>query len=89
MFRGREMEVRHDHGHLHTRYTHTPVHLYITPLHLYATPFHLCREAGGLFKLIIRQLSYRELTNFTCRAENEVGYNKGVIELTGNQGSLA
>ena len=50
---------------------------------------HLCREAGGLYKLIIRQLSYRELTNFTCRAENEVGYNKGVIEVTGNQGSLA
>ena len=46
---------------------------------------HLFREAGGLYKLIIRQLSYRELTNFTCRAENEVGYNKGVIELTGNQ----
>ena len=93
MFRGREMEVRHDHGHLHTRYN-TPLHLcsvqFTFSLHLYTfTPVHLCREAGGLYKLIIRQLSYRELTNFTCRAENEVGYNKGVIELTGNQCSLA
>ena len=63
------------------------VHLFFTPVHLYNVPVNLCREAGGLYKLIIRQLSYRELTNFTCRAENEVGYNKGVIELTGNQGS--
>ena len=60
------------------------------PIHLYTfTPVHLCREAGGLYKLIIRQLSYRELTNFTCRAENEVGYNNGVIEVTGNQDNLA
>ena len=61
------------------------MNLYSTPVHLYNAPVHLCREAGGLYKLIIRQLSYRELTNFTCRAENEVGYNKGVIEVTGNQ----
>ena len=87
MSRGREMEVRHDQGHLHTRYT--PVYT-CTPVHLYTcTPLHLCREAGGLYKLIIRQLSYRELTNFTCRAENEVGYNNGVIEVTGNQDDLA
>ena len=33
-------------------------------------------------KLTIRNLSYTELANFTCKAENEVGFSKGHIEVT-------
>jgi len=41
------------------------------------------RQGGTLHKLTIRNLSYIEIANFTCKAENEVGLTRGHIEVTG------
>ena len=49
----------------------------------YDTPGYLDSREGDMYKLTISQVSARELTNFTCKAQNEVGYSKGHIEITG------
>ena len=49
----------------------------------YDTPGYLDSREGDMYRLTISQVSGRELTNFTCKAQNEVGYSKGHIEITG------
>ena len=44
---------------------------------------HVYSREGDIYKLTIQQLGHTELTNFTCRAENEVGHSRGNIEVTG------
>jgi len=48
---------------------------------------HVTTRQGGdnnnIHKLTIKNLSYTEIANFTCKAENEVGFNRGHIEITG------
>ena len=44
---------------------------------------HVYSREGDIYKLTIQQLRHEELTNFTCRAENEVGSSRGNIEVTG------
>ena len=44
---------------------------------------HVYSREGDIYKLTIQQLRHSELTNFTCRAENEVGSSRGNIEVTG------
>ena len=41
------------------------------------------QERTSRYKLKIRNLSYTEITTFTCRAENEVGSKEAYIEVTG------
>jgi len=41
------------------------------------------RKGDNIHVLVIRQLSYTEVANFTCRAENEVGVGLAQIEVTG------
>ena len=45
---------------------------------------HLVTREGNTHRLVIRQLKYSDITNFTCRAENEIGVTEGHIEITGN-----
>ena len=47
---------------------------------------HLVTREGDTHRLTIRRLQYSHITNFTCRAENEIGVTEGHIEITGNQG---
>ena len=42
------------------------------------------QEGRSHHKLKIRDLSYTEITTFTCRAENEIGGSEANIEVTGN-----
>ena len=44
---------------------------------------HMDSREGDIYKLTINHLSRRELTNFSCKAQNEVGYKRGHIEVTG------
>ena len=44
---------------------------------------HVYSMEGDIHKLTIQHLGHAEISNFTCRAENEVGYSKGHIEVTG------
>ena len=44
---------------------------------------HLYSRQENIHRLTISSLSYREMTNFTCRAENEQGISQGDIEITG------
>ena len=44
---------------------------------------HVTSREGTTYKLTIQQLSREELTNFSCRAENEEGHSRGNIEVTG------
>ena len=44
---------------------------------------HLVTREGHTARLVIRQLQYTEISNFTCRAENEIGVTEGHIEITG------
>ena len=46
-------------------------------------PGHVYSREEDSHRLSIRSLSYTELTNFTCRAENEEGVSTGSIEVTG------
>ena len=45
---------------------------------------HLVSREGNTHRLVISQLRYSDITNFTCRAENEIGVTEGHIEITGN-----
>ena len=40
---------------------------------------------GNNHRLTIRRLQYGHITNFTCRAENEIGVTEGHIEVTGER----
>ena len=45
---------------------------------------HLVSREGNTHRLVISQLRYSDITNFTCRAENEIGVTEGHIEITGS-----
>ena len=45
---------------------------------------HTYSTDGDVHTLTISHLAHNQLTNFTCRAQNEVGFNQGHIEVTGN-----
>ena len=40
---------------------------------------------NNIHRLNIKSLSYTEIANFTCHAENEVGFTRGHIEVTGEE----
>ena len=40
-------------------------------------------ERTSRHKLMIRNLSYTEITTFSCKAENEIGTHEAQIEVTG------
>ena len=44
---------------------------------------HTYSTDGDVHTLTISHLAHNQLTNFTCRAQNEVGFNQGHIEVTG------
>ena len=44
---------------------------------------HVYSREGHTYRLTIQQLSHAELTNFSCRAENEEGHSRASIEVTG------
>ena len=46
-------------------------------------------KEGNVHKLTIKNLSYQEIANFTCKAENEVGWTRGHIEVTGDDDNIA
>ena len=49
---------------------------------------HTYSTDGNVHTLTISHLAHNQLTNFTCRAQNEVGFNQGHIEVTGNGNML-
>ena len=44
----------------------------------------ITQREGDLYNLTVSTLNYNDIgSNFTCKAENEVGFSRGFIEVTG------